>query len=96
MTTIFQDPEVSEALDDAVERWPRAEDAWMTFEWAVVRDPEVGEPLTESGKTRTITLEGARSIGLPTLTVVYVIESDSITVKRARFEEPRHPRAGSA
>lgn len=57
-------------------------------------DPEIGRAITESGKTRAFTMQGARFIGLPTVTVVYVVEGDLIAIEVARFADPVHERAG--
>lgn len=68
MLTIVEEPRVSVVIDAAKQRWSRAKDAWETITWTLAHDPEVGKPLTESGRTRTFTIDGARSISLPTVT----------------------------
>ena len=73
MRTVVEQPRVSQSVDDAEDRWPRTRDAWDTVLWVLARGPEgAGSPLSESGATlRSFTLDGARSIGLPTVTVLY-------------------------
>jgi hypothetical protein len=93
---IFQEPSVSTAIDAARNRWQRAEDAWDALEWTMARDPEMGEALTESGNTRSLTLDGARSIDLPTVTAVYELENSRITVTAVQFEDSRYGESGTA
>jgi hypothetical protein len=95
--TVVEQPLVSRAIDDAKERWPRAHDAWDTISWILARDPQgSGIPLTESGAARSFTLDGARSIGLPTVTVLYEIRFFEIIVHDALFEDAKFAQAGRA
>jgi len=94
--TVVEQPRVSRAIDDAKQRWPRARDAWETVSWTLSHDPQAGKPLTESGMTRAFTLDGARSIGMPTVTVLYEISRYEITVHDAKFEDARFAQAGRA
>jgi hypothetical protein len=64
--------------------------------WALARDPTVGEPLSESGKARAFTFHGARSIDMPTITVLYEIQPTLIIIYNARFEEVQAFQAGTA
>lgn len=83
------------AVNAALDKWPRAEDAWEAVTWVICRDPDIGIPLTESGLTRSFTLQGARSIGLPTVTVVYE-KNIALIVHDALFEEPPYGQVGRA
>src|SRR5690349_16400151 len=83
--TIREENAAQKALDAALERWDRARDAWEAITWVLARDPEVGEPVTESGTVRAYTIEGARSIGLPTITLLYEISIFQLIVHDARF-----------
>jgi hypothetical protein len=96
MYALVEQPSVAAAVDEARERWPRAADAWDAVTWVLARDPGVGRALTDSGKSRSFTLEGARSIGLPTVTLVYEIGSGIITVHDVRFTEAKYGQAGHA
>lgn len=96
MLTIVEEPRVSVAIDAAKQRWSRAKDAWETITWTLAHDPEVGKPLTESGRTRSFTIDGARSIGLPTVTVLYVTSRFELTIQDAKFEEAKFAQAGRA
>jgi len=93
---VFEDPAVSAAVDEAKGRWARAEDSWDALVWTIARDPEMGEALTESGKTRALTLEGARSIDLPTITAVYEWDETQVTVTAVHFEDSQHGQSGTA
>jgi hypothetical protein len=94
--TIREEDGARRALDSALQRWERAMDAWEAATWIVARDAEAGEPTTESGRVRAYTFEGARSIDLPTLTLLYEIHSEIIVVHDARFADSRHGEAGRA
>jgi hypothetical protein len=93
--SVVEDSRVSHALDEAIERWARAQDAWDAVVWTLARHPEDGIALTESGQTRSLTLEGARSIDMPTITVVYEILA-SVVIRDARFEDAKSSFAGRA
>lgn len=87
MLGVVEEWAVTIAVAKAESRWRRAKLAWEAITWIVARDPEVGVPITDSGKTRTLQLVGARSIDEPTVTVVYVIEDGRIVIHDARFED---------
>ena len=55
-----------------------------------------GIALTESGATRSFTLDGARSIGLPTVTVIYEICPFEVVVHDALFADAKFAQAGRA
>jgi hypothetical protein len=93
---VFENPSVSAEVDRAKDRWTRAEDAWDAVVWTISRDPELGEPLTESGSTRALTLDGAQSIDMPTVTVVYDVEESRVTITDAQFEDAAYGQAGTA
>lgn len=96
MLTIVEEPRVSVVIDAAKQRWSRAKDAWETITWTLAHDPEVGKPLTESGLTRSFTIDGARSIGLPTVTVLYAVSRFELTIHDAKFEDAKFAQAGRA
>jgi hypothetical protein len=96
--SVIEQPAVSQALDEAIANhaWPRALDAWEAITWAVVREPYLGEALTESGRIRQFTFDGAKSIGMPTVSIVYEIGHTEIIIHAARFEDSRFSTAGRA
>src|SRR5271156_441527 len=85
MKRIRQEVGVDQVVDFAAERWTRGRDAWDAVLWALARDPGAGTALTRSGRSRSFTLSGAISIGLPTVTVVYVVDGDTVTIVDANF-----------
>jgi hypothetical protein len=94
--SVIEDSRVSSAVDDAKMRWPRAEDAWEAVVWVLARDPLIGKAITESGRVRSFTFDGARSIGLPTVTVMYEFQHIVVVVRDALFKESKFTRAGRA
>jgi len=94
---IREDSAATAAYDDAVLRWDRADDAWQGAMWVLARDPiSDSVALTESGKLRVFTTDGARSIGLPTLTVIYEHDEQYVTIRDAKFSDAKAPHAGRA
>lgn len=94
MRTIREEEAARRSLDAAVEKWSRAMDAWDAATWVIARDPEAGHPVTESGRTRAYSFEGARSINMPSLTLLYEITDIYIIVHDARFTDSRHGQGG--
>lgn len=94
MRRIREEDAARRSLDAASERWSRAIEAWEAATWTIARDPEAGEAVTESGKTRAYTFEGARSIDMPTITLLYETEPDYIIVHDALFTDAKHGQAG--
>lgn len=98
MRGVREDGPAADAVDDATARWARASDAWDAITWVLARDPEdvASKALAESGRLRAMTLEGARSIDLPTVTVVYEFDREYVTIREALFEDAKATRAGRA
>lgn len=93
---LVEDPEAQLALDEALEKWAGTAVAWEAATWVVLRDPEIGTPLNESGTVRVFTYQGARSISQPTITLLYTFSRHETTIKAARFEQAKHGQAGHA
>ena len=72
-------------MDEAVIRWARGEDAYKTLEWTLVRDPKLGALVAP--RTYSLTVAGAYSIGWPTVTALYVIGAQYVTIKSIRFRD---------
>lgn len=98
LPTFRNDAEADAALEEARARWDDGADAvWEAITWAIVRELTIGTAISESGRLRVYTVHGARSIGWPTVTVLYEIESDGLfTIKEARFEQAKAFQAGRA
>ncbi len=84
------------ALDAAMEKWSGADAAWQAATWAILHDPLSGIPVTESGRTRSYTYEGARSIKQPTVTILYEFRGDETVIHDANFREASYAQAGRA
>jgi hypothetical protein len=93
---VFEDPAVATEVDDARDKWNRADDVWMAVTWVLARDPHVGYPLTEGGASRAFTYEGARSAQMPTVVVLYTIGATDITIKATTWTDAKSPAAGRA
>lgn len=88
---------VEKDVNAAYLRWPRTEEAWEAVTWALARDPfSAGPAISESGLVRSLVFEGARSIGMPTVRVVYVIEPAVVVVKAVMFDDSEYMYAGRA
>lgn len=96
MLDIIEEERTRTAVDVAIERWARAQDAWEAVTWVVARDPIAGVAETESGRTRSFSFEGARSIELPTVTIIYEVTARAIVIHDALFAEANHGQAGRA
>jgi len=64
--------EASAAADAARALWRRGEDAISAIEWALARDPQAGQPYANSEQLRFSVFDGAKSIGLPSVDVLFV------------------------
>jgi hypothetical protein len=93
--TIREADAARRSLDAALERWSRAMNAWEAATWTISHDAEAGEPVTESWRTRAYSFEGARSIEMPSVTLIYEIEDENhLIVHDALFVDSRHGQAG--
>lgn len=63
------------------------DDAWQAITWAIIHDVNAGSPIGESGVTRALELDGARSNDTPTVWVLYGVQPTLVTVYEARFTE---------
>lgn len=94
MLGVREQATVAEAVDDACEKWERARDAWDSITWSLARDPTVGAALNEAGTVRSLIFEGARSIKMPTVEVIYVHDRTTVTIVEATFHDSAHHHAG--
>lgn len=42
MRSIREEPDVQRAVDEACDRWERAQEAWDALTWVLARDPTIG------------------------------------------------------
>lgn len=96
MLEIVEEAQVTEAVHQARQRWARAYEQWEAVTWAIARDPEFGSPLTESGRTRLAVIQGARSIDLPTVELVYEISDPWLVAHHITFSDATAAQAGRA
>jgi hypothetical protein len=61
------------ALQTARTFWSRADDAVLTLEWALSRDPAIGTPIVPGATVRVAVFAGAKSVGLPTVLCTYEV-----------------------
>jgi hypothetical protein len=92
MRTIREEPAAQRAVDAGA----AADEAWSAVTWVLARDPTVGLPLREGGKVRSFTVQGVRSMDMPTVTVLYEIEPNDIVIHNALFAEADAFQAGRA
>lgn len=86
LRTVVEEPWVASEADSAADKFERGEEAFEAIKWAIARDPENGIPLNGGGLFAWF-IQGARSIGLPTVAAVYTVTEDDITIKAVRFTE---------
>lgn len=96
MRSIREENAARLAVDEAAQRWSRAGDAWDALTWVIAREPELGTAINESGTMRAYTLDGVRSLELPTVTVLYEITDEAIVIHDARFTEAIYGSFGRA
>jgi len=88
MRDVVESIEVMAEVDEASHRWTRLEDAWSAVQWALSRDPTLGEPLVEGGHIRSFVFVGSYAHDMPTIDVVYVVyevTQTQIIIERVRF-----------
>lgn len=95
MRDIRVDTVVDDKLDEARREWARVDDAWVMIEWVLMRDPTVGEPMTESGQSRSFVFNGSVAHDMPDIQIVYVFDDNYITISSMRFWRPTYS-AGNA
>lgn len=92
----IEQPSVRQALDAATLQWTGAELAWEALTWVICRDPEAGQPITESGRVRTYEIQGARSRDMPSVAVIYEETVFGIIIHDATFSQAKAFVAGTA
>ena len=85
MKSVIFDAGADAAADAARPMWKRTSDAISTVEWALARDPEIGRPLVDGGDLLLAVFEGAKSIGLPTIEVLYHDKAHSVIIRDLEF-----------
>ena len=94
MRGIREEEQVRLAVDEALEKWNRAFDAWEAATWTLMREPEFGKALNEAGNVRAAMFDGARSIDMPSIEIIYRFDKRYIYVEYVRFFESPYRQAG--
>lgn len=90
LATVIEEPKVTALLESVEDKYPRIWDAFDGLTWQIANAPQDGWPL-DGNHIYARTLEGARSIKVPTLTAIYLVESDDlIQVIELRIYEAEH------
>lgn len=96
LTHVIYDEPARIASNEAEDIWSRADDAVIALEWALMHDPNAGDPITESGETRVIVYQGAKSAQMPTITAVYSFSTETLFLHDLKFDEPKAQMHGTA
>ena len=96
MKDIREEDSVGLARDLAEAKWARANDAWESVTWTIIHDEACGVPLNDLGSIRGYVWDGARSIDMPTVEVIYEIQLDLIIIWYAEFRDAPYGQAGRA
>jgi hypothetical protein len=91
---IREEESVRNAVNDAEDKWKRGFDSWEAVTWTAARDPEAGTPLDLDSSLRVLVFDGARSVDMPSVTIIYRFDDDYITVLDASFYDAPHHYAG--
>ena len=87
---------VVDSLALAIQKWPRAADAWEHITWVLSKSPKEGAPLNETGDLRLLIFAGAKSIGMPDIRLIYRIENPTLRLLDVEFTESTYGQAGHA
>lgn len=94
MLEVREEEKVRLAVDEAMEKWARAHDAWEAVTWALARDQFAGAAIDESGRVRSFVFDGARSIEMPSIDVIYSVEGGCVAIEDVRFYDAPYTQAG--
>lgn len=84
------------AKDLADEKWSRADDAWQDVTWTILHDEHCGRALNDTGTIRGYEWDGARSIDMPSVEVIYEIQETVIIIHEVVFRDAPYGQAGRA
>lgn len=96
LTHVIYDEPARKAANEAEDIWGRTDDAVIALEWALMHDPKAGDVITESGETRVIVYQGAKSAQMPTITAIYSFSTETLFLHDLKFDEPKAIRHGTA
>jgi hypothetical protein len=84
---VIYEHQAAAAIDTARVLFPRLGDAIELLEWALVRDPKAGTALADGSNIWVVVFQGAASVGLPTIEVIYEIRPDHIVFHDLEFRK---------
>lgn len=85
MKGVVYEHQASAAIDTARALYRRLGDAVEAIEWAIVRDPQMGVALTTGDKRRMVVFAGGKSIGMPTIEVIFEETAKTIIIHDMEF-----------
>jgi hypothetical protein len=84
---VVYENQASAAITTARALYPRMGDAVDLIEWAIVRDPEMGTALFPGSRMRMVVFQGAASVGIPTIEVVFEDSGERVTIHDMEFRK---------
>jgi hypothetical protein len=72
------------------------EEESVRITWTAARDPDSGRPLDLDSSLRSLVFDGARSIDMPSVEIIYRFDANLITIIDASFYDAPHLYAGHA
>jgi hypothetical protein len=94
--TIRYEGRAEEAIQAAEEKWDNVEEIINAFEWILMRDPDLGRILTESGNVRGFLYPGAKSKNEPDVDVIYEVDPETIIIHDLTFTDAKAQYTGRA
>ncbi|WP_136625096.1 hypothetical protein [Aureimonas flava] len=96
--SFVEDAAVTDALDGALFEWQEpGVRAWEAITWAILDNPEVGMPVTESGNLRLVEYPGSVDDNEPTVFLLYERTAiNRITLVDVKFTQSKYQQAGKA
>ena len=87
LRNIIESYEAQQANDDANARWLGAKQAWEAVLQVLMYDPTFGTNINEAGTLRTFTFQGAKSLDMPTVQVLYQDNNPYVEVLDLKYSE---------
>lgn len=87
MRGVVYEHQAAAAVDTAKVLWRRLNDAVEVCEWALIRDPGMGIPVDEGSCLRMVVFQGASSVGIPTIEIVFEDTGSNIIFHDLEFRK---------
>jgi hypothetical protein len=82
---VIQEPEVSQAIDNAAKEFPRINDAIAGLEWRLGHSPTDG--VARATPYFVFRQSGFPDLNIPDITVLYRYEGEAITIFRIKIQK---------